>query len=95
MSIYISGLDMPTNEEGWRTFMVYPDGTVFEPNWQGDRKLIVGAEAQQIGPHGKLCDADAFERHCMFNPNIEDMQDVIYALRDYPPTIEAERGADG
>lgn len=36
----------------------------------------------------RLIDADAFERRCMFDPNIQDMQDVIYALRDYP-TVDA------
>lgn len=41
--------------------------------------------------HGKLIDADAFERRCMFDSNIEDMQDVIYALRDYKPIIEADK----
>ena len=40
--------------------------------------------------HGRLIDADAFERRCMFDSNIEDMQDVIYALRDYKPIIEAD-----
>lgn len=40
--------------------------------------------------HGRLIDADAFERRCMFDKNIEDMQDVIYALRDYKPIIEAD-----
>ena len=39
--------------------------------------------------HGRLIDADAFERRCMFDNDIEDMQDVIYALRDYIPIIEA------
>lgn len=29
-------------------------------------------------------DRGAFERRCMFDPDIQDMQDVIYALRDYP-----------
>lgn len=43
--------------------------------------------------HGKLIDADAFERRCMFESNVEDMQDVIYALRDYKPIIEADKGA--
>ena len=33
---------------------------------------------------GKYIDSEAFERRCMFDSNIEDMQDVIYALRDYP-----------
>ena len=37
----------------------------------------------------RYIDADAFERRCMFDKNIEDMQDVIYALRDFP-TIDAE-----
>ena len=41
--------------------------------------------------HGSLIDADAFERRCMFDSNIEDMQDVIYALRDYKPIIEADK----
>ena len=40
--------------------------------------------------HGRLIDADAFERRCMFDSDIEDMQDVIYALRDYKSTIEAD-----
>ena len=41
--------------------------------------------------HGKLIDADAFERRCMFDSDIEDMQDVIYALRDYKTIIEADK----
>ena len=32
----------------------------------------------------KYIDSEAFERRCMFDSSIEDMQDVIYALRDYP-----------
>lgn len=38
----------------------------------------------------RLIDADAFERRCMFDSNIEDMQDVIYALRDFS-TFEPSR----
>lgn len=37
-----------------------------------------------------LIDANKFERRCMFDSNIEDMQDVIYALRDYPTILESE-----
>lgn len=40
--------------------------------------------------HGRLIDADAFERRCMFDSDIEDMQDVIYALHDYKSIIEAD-----
>lgn len=38
----------------------------------------------------RLIDADAFERRCMFDSNIEDMQDVIYALRDFPTGCDIE-----
>lgn len=31
----------------------------------------------------KYINADQFERDCMFDRNCEDMQDVIYKLRDY------------
>ena len=41
--------------------------------------------------HGRLIDADTFERRCMFDSDIEDMQDVIYALRDYKSIIEADK----
>ena len=44
--------------------------------------MIFVAEGKEKMP--KYIDADAFERHCMFNGDINDMQDVIYALRDYP-----------
>ena len=40
--------------------------------------------------HGRLIDADMFELRCMFDSDIEDMQDVIYALRDYKAIIEAD-----
>lgn len=49
-----------------------------------------GAEELPKG-HGKLIDADAFERRCMFDSDIIDMQDVIYALRDYKSIIEADK----
>lgn len=44
--------------------------------------------------HGRLIDADAFERRCMFDSDIEDMQDVIYALRDYKSIIEADKESE-
>lgn len=39
---------------------------------------------------GRLIDADAFERSVMFG-DAEDMQDVIYALRDYPTTYDLDK----
>ncbi len=38
----------------------------------------------------KYINADEFERDCMFDRNCEDMQDVIYKLRDYPPADVVE-----
>lgn len=38
----------------------------------------------------RLIDADAFERSVMFG-DAEDMQDVIYALRDYPITYDIDK----
>lgn len=38
----------------------------------------------------RLIDADAFERSVMFG-DAEDMQDVIYALRDYPTTYDLDK----
>lgn len=39
---------------------------------------------------GRLIDADAFERTVMFG-DAEDMQDVIYALRDYPTAYDVDK----
>lgn len=38
----------------------------------------------------RLIDADAFEKSVMFG-DAEDMQDVIYALRDYPTTYDIDK----
>nr|DAH59195.1 MAG TPA: Lethal (2) giant discs 1, ENDOCYTOSIS, PROTEIN BINDING [Caudoviricetes sp.] len=38
----------------------------------------------------RLIDADAFEKSVMFG-EAEDMQDVIYALRDYPTTYDIDK----
>ncbi len=39
---------------------------------------------------GRLIDAEAFERTVMFG-DAEDMQDVIYALRDYPTAYDPDK----
>ena len=38
----------------------------------------------------RLVDADAFERSVMFG-DAEDVQDVIYALRDYPTAYDLDK----
>lgn len=42
----------------------------------------------------KYINADEFERDCMFDIECEDMQDVIYKLRDYPSAdvVEVKHG---
>lgn len=42
----------------------------------------------------RYIDADNFERACMSDKNCEDMQDVIYKLRDYPTAdvVEVRHG---
>lgn len=42
---------------------------------------------------GRLIDAEAFERTVMFG-DAEDMQDVIYALRDYPTAYDVDKVVD-
>lgn len=39
---------------------------------------------------GRLIDADAFEKSVMFG-DAEDMQDVIYALREYPTAYDPDK----
>jgi len=59
-----------------------------------DKEIVEGAIRNGIQlpkGHGRLIDADAFERRCMFDSIVEDKQDVIYALRYYKPTIEADK----
>ena len=41
----------------------------------------------------RLIDAEAFERTVMFG-DAEDMQDVIYALRDYPTAYDVDKVVD-
>lgn len=64
----------------------------YADNYQRER-LVESVKCSIAIPkgHGRLIDADAFERRCMFDSDIEDMQDVIYALRDYKTIIEADK----
>ena len=39
---------------------------------------------------GRLIDADAFEKSVMFG-DAEDMQDVIYTLRDFPTAFDPDQ----
>ena len=58
MSILIKGMEMP-KDGNWKTVRIYPDGTCAVPNWQGDCRLIDGAQAVPVPPHGDLISRDA------------------------------------
>lgn len=70
------------DDEFW-TWYVYPEGDM-------DDSKPCNCPLIHVPDHGRLIDADAFERRCMFDSNVEDMQDVIYALRDYTTIIPGE-----
>ena len=76
---------------------IYQHIAVFRHFSTYDKKYLIDAFKNcTVLPenHRRLIDADAFERRCMFDKNIEDMQDVIYALRDYPAIIEGTEGKE-
>ncbi len=77
-------IDIPEN-----TYTATCRGSMLPP----DVENVVNAikNGTPLKGHGRLIDADAFERRCMFDSDIEDMQDVIYALRDYKSIIEADK----
>ena len=86
MSFIVKGIDLP--KEGKQiTLAIFPDGDIVSYKYW----LPKDSQAIQIPKgHGKLIDADEFERRCMFDSDINDMQDTIYALRDFPSILEAE-----
>ena len=91
MSIIIMGKDKPVN-------CVKCDFRVNNTSYCRIEKTLCSPNSEpkewcpliELPPHGRLIDADAFERRCMFDSAVEDMQDTIYALRDFPTIIEAE-----
>lgn len=95
MSLYIKGMDMPTSccncplaklsTTGETLFCNYTLSSVPWDDKPFDCPLV------PVPEHGPLIDADAFERRCMFDAGINDMQDVIYAMRDYPHIIPADK----
>ena len=71
---------------------MFADSISSDIRWDVTSAIVNGTPLPK--GHGRLIDADAFERRCMFDSNIEDMQDVIYALRDYKPIIEADKESE-
>ena len=97
--IYIKGMEMP------ETCYECPCGdnefyecmaTKDRYSYHRDEYGYPDGERQDFCPlisvpdHGRLIDADSFERKVMFGDE-EDLQDVIYSLRDYPAVIPADK----
>ena len=72
MSVYIRGIEMPTNATGCEVIIrIQPDGTVL--NAQG---IYLYAKAAPVQPHGRLIDAD--ELHSVLRKRGKEFSDSEY-----------------
>ena len=89
MSILITGIDMPTKGNPI-TVLIYPDGTA---EWEAQNKV---GTAIPVLKHGRLIDADDFERNNQYfwnrdfiNPKCEDtLADLVNAAPTVIPASE-------
>lgn len=58
---------------------------VLDGTWCGSEEITKGIALPDN--HGRLIDADAFERSILNDAKIEDKKDVIYALREYKSVL--------
>ena len=103
MGIYIQDLALPTSEVEPLKFELYADGTVFSQKKADD---IYEFHAIEVKPHGRLIDADAFEKDCRKRlchecDNYNGVKckacwvdDMIGEVTDAPTIVEAERGEE-
>lgn len=88
MSIYISGVEMPT--EGNETIIrIQPDGTVLD---QYGHHL--GLKAIPVQPHGRLIDADALGEF-PYNMDFCDGGEADEWVRNAPTVISADPVKEG
>ena len=100
MGVYIEGIEMPKGTNAM--YLITPEGDVWElGDLFGDDKLIEGAKAVAVPPHGRLIDADVFESikyelpdgQKAFNRGFHSgVQYVQRLIMDAPTIIEAEEG---
>ena len=92
MSIYIKGMEMPTERESFNLTIKY-NGVVLDTE-TGTQV----AEAHELPPHGRLIDGDVAEAICFTNEDADgkDFYDGILYAADFisqqPTIIEAEEG---
>ena len=59
---------------------------VLDGTWCGSQEITKGIPLPDN--HGRLIDADAFEKSIIHDAKIEDKKDVIYALREYKSVLK-------
>ena len=59
---------------------------VLNGTWCGSEEITKGIPLPDN--HGRLIDADAFERSILNDAKIEDKKDVIYALREFKSVLK-------
>lgn len=87
MSIFIKGMEMPTERESFNLTIKY-NGMVLDT----ETGMQV-AEAYELPPHGRLIDADALIELCRGHNSQRTMwSEIEYLLDNAPTIIEAEEG---
>ena len=59
---------------------------VLDGTWRGSKEITKGIPLPDN--HGRLIDADAFEKSIIHDAKIEDKKDVIYALREFKTVLK-------
>lgn len=94
MSMLIEGVDMPKGTN--MILLITPDGDVWEMgDLLGNDKLIEGAKAIPVQPHGKLKDADALKVSLAFAEKTAEwavpaLRAVLTVIDEMPTIIPAE-----
>ena len=91
MSILIKGMEMPTERESFNLTIKY-NGTVFDTETG-----IQIAEANEIPPHGRMIDADAFLALINDSTILSDFLKCIInpLIRGEPTVIPADKAEEG
>ena len=96
MSMLIEGVDMPRGTN--MMLLISPDGDVWEMgDLSGNDKLIEGAKAIPVSPHGRCIDADALKASLAFAEKTAEwavpaLRAVLTVIDEMPTIIPAEEG---
>lgn len=102
MGIYIEGMNMSNDKNGFINLIIFNDGRCFVVIGENEITSKTGmVTARELSPHGRLIDADALER------NLREMADYQHGDRQQgilgccsticsaDTIIPADGGADG